>query len=51
LKLEIIGTRESTSKPGWGIVSNRFVTVNQHGEPVQEMESSAIVPKREGKSK
>ncbi len=46
LKLEVIGTRESASKPGWGIITNRFVTLNQHGEPVQEMQSSAIVPKR-----
>jgi acyl dehydratase len=46
LKLEVIGTRESASKPGWGIISNRFLTLNQHGEVVQEMESSAIVPKR-----
>jgi len=46
LKLEVIGTRESASKPGWGIIANRFLTLNQHGEVVQEMESSAIVPKR-----
>ena len=46
LRLTVLATRESTSKPGWGIVSNRFVTLNQHDEPVQEMESSAIVPMR-----
>ncbi len=46
LKLEVIGTRESASKPGWGIITNRFLTINQNGEVVQEMESSAIVPKR-----
>ena len=46
LRLTVLATRESTSKPGWGIITNRFVTVNQHDEPVQEMESSAIVPKR-----
>jgi acyl dehydratase len=46
LKLEVIATRESESRPGWGIITNRFVTFNQHGEPVQEMQSSAIVPKR-----
>jgi len=49
LKLEVTATRESASKPGWGIISNKFVTLNQHDEPVQEMESSAIVPKRAGK--
>jgi acyl dehydratase len=48
LRLTVLATRESTSKPGWGIITNRFVTVNQHDEPVQEMESSAIVPKRVG---
>jgi acyl dehydratase len=47
LKLEVIGTRESASKPGWGVITNRFVTLNQHDEPVQEMTSSAIVPMRE----
>jgi acyl dehydratase len=46
LRLVVMSKRESTSKPGWGIVSNRFVTLNQHDEPVQEMESSAIVPMR-----
>jgi len=49
LKLEVTATRESASKPGWGIISNKFVTLNQHDEPVQEMESSAIVPKKAGK--
>jgi acyl dehydratase len=46
LKLEVIGTRESESKPGWGIITNRFLTLNQDDEVVQEMESSAIVPRR-----
>jgi acyl dehydratase len=46
LHLELIGVRESESKPGWGIITNRFTTLNQHGETVQEMVSSAIVPKR-----
>ncbi len=46
LRLELIGVRESESKPGWGIITNRFTTLNQHGETVQEMVSSAIVPKR-----
>jgi acyl dehydratase len=49
LRLTVLATRESTSKPGWGIITNKFVTVNQHDEAVQEMESSAIVPKRVGK--
>jgi acyl dehydratase len=46
LQLELISTRESESKPGWGIITNRFTTLNQNDEPVQTMVSSAIVPKR-----
>jgi len=46
LRLEVLAVRESASKPGWGIITNRFVTVNQHGEAVQEMVSSAMIPKR-----
>jgi acyl dehydratase len=46
LKLEVTATRASETKPGWGIISNKFTTINQHGEPVQEMQSSAIVPMR-----
>jgi acyl dehydratase len=46
LRLEVMAVRESDTKPGWGIITNRFVTVNQRGEPVQEMVSSAIIPKR-----
>jgi acyl dehydratase len=46
LRLELIAVRESESKPGWGIITNRFTTLNQHGEAVQQMVSSAIVPKR-----
>jgi acyl dehydratase len=46
LRLEMIGKRESESKPGFGIITNRFTTLNQRDEPVQVMVSSAIVPKR-----
>jgi acyl dehydratase len=46
LRIEVIATRPSESKPGWGIITNKFVTSNQHGEPVQEMQSSAIIPMR-----
>jgi acyl dehydratase len=45
LQLELIAARESESKPGWGIITNRFTTLNQNDEPVQTMVSSAIVPK------
>jgi len=46
LLLEVIAVRASASHPDRGIVTNRFVTVNQHGETVQEMVSSAIVPRK-----
>ncbi len=46
LRLEVLSVRESTSKPGWGIVTNLFTTLNQHDEPVQEMKTSIIVPMR-----
>jgi len=47
LHLEMIAKRESESKPGFGIITNRFTTLNQRGETVQVMVSSAIVPKRQ----
>jgi len=46
LKLEVVAVRESERQPERGIITSRFVTINQHDEPVQEMLSSAIVPRR-----
>lgn len=46
LELEVLALRVSKSKPGWGIVTNKFTTLNQRDEPVQEMQSSAIFPMR-----
>ena len=46
ITLEVLSVREIASKPTHGIVNNQFVTFNQHDEPVQEMKSSAIIPKR-----
>jgi acyl dehydratase len=46
LRLQVLAVRASQSKPGWGIVTNKFTTVNQRGETVQEMQSSAIFPMR-----
>jgi acyl dehydratase len=46
LHLEVLEIRPSKSKPGWGIVTNKFTTLNQRDEPVQEMKSSAIFPMR-----
>jgi len=46
LKLEVVAVRASETRPDRGIVSNRFITLNQHDEPVQEMTSSAMIPRR-----
>ena len=46
LQLEGLAVRPSESRPDRGIVTNKFITLNQHNEPVQEMTSSAIIPKR-----
>ena len=46
LRLTVTAVRASESKPDRGIVTNKFVTLNQHDEPVQEMTSSAILPRR-----
>jgi acyl dehydratase len=46
LRLEVMAVRASRSRPDRGIVTNRFITLNQHDTPVQEMTSSAIVPLR-----
>jgi acyl dehydratase len=46
LRIEVTDARPSQSKPDRGIITNRVTTLNQHGEPVQEMVSRAIVPKR-----
>ncbi len=46
LNVEVLSVRSSATRPDHGIVINKFVTLNQHNEPVQEMTSSAMVPKR-----
>lgn len=46
LKLEVLSVRDSESRPDRGIVTNKFTTLNQHDERVQEMISAAIIPKR-----
>jgi len=46
LRVEVTAIRVSASKPDRGIVTSRFTTMNQDGDPVQEMVSSAIVPRR-----
>jgi acyl dehydratase len=47
LRVEVLAARPSESKPGRGIITNRMTTLNQRGEPVQVMVSSAIVPRRD----
>lgn len=46
LEGEVVELRPSRSKPGQGLVRVRFRTLNQHGEPVQEMVANLIVPRR-----
>ena len=46
VSIEILETRESKSKPGFGVVRIRNVTTNQRGEVVQTMFAHALVPRR-----
>ena len=46
VEVEIVDLRESRSKPSHGVVRLRYVTTNQHGEIVQTMFASALVPRR-----
>ena len=46
LRLEVLSTRPSDSRPDRGVLTSRFVTLNQNDEVVQEMVSSALVPRR-----
>jgi acyl dehydratase len=46
LRLTVLSVRESETRPGFGIVTNKFETLNQHDEVVQDMVSSALTPKR-----
>jgi acyl dehydratase len=46
VETEIVDLRPSRSKPNYGIVRLRNVTTNQHGEIVQMMTASAMVPRR-----
>src|SRR6266849_726817 len=46
VETEIIDLRPSRSKPGYGIIRLRNVTTNEHGEVVQTMLASAMVPQR-----
>ena len=48
VETEIVGARPSKSKPDRGIIRLRNVTTNQHGEIVQTMLTSVMVPRRVG---
>jgi acyl dehydratase len=48
VETEILDLRPSRSKPGYGIIRLRNVTTNQHGEIVQTMLASVLVPRRAG---
>jgi acyl dehydratase len=46
VKVEIVETRLSNSKPGFGVIRLRNVTTNQRGEVVQSMYAHALIPRR-----
>jgi len=43
---EVVERRESRSRPGHGIVRVRSLTRNQHGDILQDMTSTLLVPRR-----
>lgn len=45
-QLEVLETRSSESRPGMGLVRSRWVTVNQHGQPVLTMEGWGMFRRR-----
>jgi acyl dehydratase len=44
--IEVMATRASESKPGFGVVKLKTVTTNQRGEVVQTQVSNVLVPRR-----
>lgn len=46
LRLEVSGLRTSRSKPGFGILATRMVTLTQDGDIVQTMTTSVLIPRR-----
>ena len=48
LEAELLATEASRSRPGQGWARFRMVTLNQRGEPVQELTTRLIVPRRPG---
>ena len=45
---EVIATRASNSRPGWGLMTLRNSGINQRGEPVMSFISTAFVERRTG---
>ncbi len=43
---EVVKTRASNSRPGWGLMTIRSTGVNQNGEPVISFESTTFVERR-----
>ncbi len=46
LRLEVLNVRPSATRPAYGVVTNRFTTLNQHNDIVQEMISSVMIARR-----
>ncbi|MEP6766263.1 MAG: MaoC family dehydratase [Gemmatimonadaceae bacterium] len=44
--IEVISVRESKTRPGQGLVTVRTLTINQHGEVVQNLQPKVVVRKR-----
>jgi acyl dehydratase len=47
---EVVATRPSNSRPGWGLMTIRNTGVNQKGEPVISFTSVAFVERRKAKA-
>jgi acyl dehydratase len=45
---EVVGTRPSNSRPGWGVLTIRNTGTNQHGELVLSFVSTVFVERRPG---
>ncbi len=47
LRLEVLTVRPSATRHGYGVITNRFTTLNQHNETVQEMVTSVMIARRQ----
>ena len=46
VQVEVLAKRPTRSRPDRGLLSLQTTTLNQHGEPVQVMIASVLVPRR-----